>query len=179
MSATQKLTKKQKKGLAFRERKTGKRQPSTANQREKDGIDDMEDNAVPAMEDQDHIGADGGEAEVEGVDDKKAGKARGHQEGDVGRREEGKVGGKGKSKAKEEDVREPVSVLKKSGKRKREIEGEEEDEEKEKDDTAKKLTKRKKVAGGEQDDKGKQRFILFVGEYHIVSPVKDLCSSLL
>ncbi|KAF8167701.1 hypothetical protein B0H34DRAFT_792396 [Crassisporium funariophilum] len=157
MSATQKLTKKQKKGLAFRERKTtGKRQ-------EKNDLTEMEANAIPTMEDQDLAGDDSNTAEAAGVEDPKKRKERNDESGSKERRKEGKVSSKGKGKAEAEDV--PVSdALVKSTKRKREGEAEQTP-----DANPSKAPKRKKgvngaEAGETKDTKAaKQRFILFVG----------------
>jgi nucleolar protein 6 len=150
MSGTQKLTKKQKKGLAFRERKTGKRHD----------LSEMEANAIPAVEDQDLAGADGDAIEVAGSDYKKAGKAVDNAVGDEGKRKESKVGSKGKGKAERQDVPVPVEVVKKEKKRKREGAQDSEDSQ---------SKKRKRVddndkTPGDLEKAGKQRFILFVGK---------------
>ncbi|KAJ3507180.1 hypothetical protein NLJ89_g6451 [Agrocybe chaxingu] len=175
MSATQKLTKKQKKGLAFRERKSGgKRQPQ--GRKGDNELDEMEANAVPAMEDQDIAAGDGDKAEGTGAEHEKAGKAGWDAQRDEGKRKEGKVGRKGKGKAEAEDVRVSEPVLKKTGKRKRE-DGDEDEGEGEggedgedgagKKKSSKKPAKRKKGseedAGDAKKDTSKQRFLLFVG----------------
>jgi len=60
MSGPAKLTKKQKKGIAFRERKIGKG-------RSKDGAIRSEDNDVPVLEEQDTLDVEGAPMEVEKV----------------------------------------------------------------------------------------------------------------
>ncbi|CAA7265969.1 unnamed protein product [Cyclocybe aegerita] len=169
MSSTQKLTKKQKKGFAFRERKSGsKRQPQGP--RGDDELDEMEANAVPAMEDQDLAVGDGDEAEGARAEREKAGKAGGNAQRDESKRKEGKVGGKGKGKAETENVRVSEPVLKKAGKRKREDGDEGEGGEDGEDDAGKKKSsqkpaKRKKGSeedvGGAKKDINKQRFLLY------------------
>lgn len=150
MSGTQKLTKKQKKGLAFRERKTGKRQGP-------DDLSDMEANAIPVVEDQDLAGADGDEIEVAGDDYKKTGKAVDNAIGDEGKRKESKVGSKGKGKAEKQGVPVPVEVVKK---RKREGLQDSQDSQSKK---RKRMDDNDKTPG-DMEKAGKQRFILFVGE---------------
>ncbi|KAG6821385.1 hypothetical protein H0H93_014182 [Arthromyces matolae] len=59
MSPPAKLTKKQKKGIAFRERKSGKHP--------KDGEPNLEDNAVPIMEDQDAVAREADSVEMEKI----------------------------------------------------------------------------------------------------------------
>lgn len=163
MSNVQKLTKKQKKGLAFREGKAGKRKGN--------GVPDMEDNAVPAMEDQGHAGDDGGAVEIRGDDRQKTGKEVDNKVRDEGKRSDDKTAGKGKGKAAEEDARESAQVVKKevSKKRKRENdesgEGEEGAEDK-KSSSGAKATKKKKGGADAKEEKekpSKQRFILFLG----------------
>jgi nucleolar protein 6 len=169
MSTSQKLTKKQKKGLAFRERKTGKRHGTKRNE-----LDDMEANAVPAMEDAGLAGDDGGQAEAAGDDRPAKGKAGGDKEGGEGQRQEGKVGRKGKGKAAPEDVPIAVEAVKKAAGQKRKREAEEEGaaeggETAAEKGTTKKSTKRKKTDGESKsqpegkDKPAKQRFILFLG----------------
>ena len=153
MSGTQKLTKKQKKGLAFRERKTGKRQ-------DRDDLSEMEANAIPAMEDQDLAGADGGAVEVAGGDYKKTGQAVDNAIRDEGKRKESKVGSKGKGKAERQDVPVPVEVVKKETKRKREGAQDSQDGQSKK---RKRMDDNDKTPG-DLEKAGKQRFILFVGE---------------
>jgi len=158
MSGIQKLTKKQKKGLAFRERKTGKRQRL-------DDLSKMEANAVPVMEDQDFAGADGDTVEVAGDDYKKTGKAVDNTIGDEGKRKESKVGSKGKGKAEKQGVPVPVEVVKKEKKRKAEAETTEGAQ----DGQSGKVAKRKRMddsdkTPGDMEKGGKQRFILFVGK---------------
>jgi len=160
MPNRQKLTKRQKKGLAFRERKTGKRQ-------DRDELSEMEANAIPVVEDQDIAGDDGDTTEVAGDIHKKKGKAVGDAVGDEGKRTESKVGSKGKGKAERQGVPVPVEAVKEK-KRKREAEATEEVQGSQ-DSQPKKAVKRKKVddkvkSTGEMDKAGKQRFLLFVGE---------------
>ncbi|KAF9527745.1 hypothetical protein CPB83DRAFT_814913 [Crepidotus variabilis] len=174
MSIPPKLTKKQKKGLAFRERKGKSTSTSTSSKHStlKKNVSDLDHNAYPAMEDQDLLGLDGGEGEVRGDEDEKQGEeGKDKERNEEERKESGKIG-KGKRKAATEDVHVPVAVLKdgKGKKRKRE-EGEGVEENKETEAGGKKgsnKTKRKKVDGeaadtGDQNDSTKQRFILFVG----------------
>ncbi|KAF4623130.1 hypothetical protein D9613_002167 [Agrocybe pediades] len=171
MSSTQKLTKKQKKGLAFRERKSGKG---------KNGLDDMEANAVPAMEDQDIAGSDSHPVEAPGADHKKKGKEDGNKVGHEGTGKEGKAGGKGKGKAEAGDVSVSVEKVGKGAsakKRKREedddgvaeVEGKGDGKEK-----SKKTSKRKKTGGDKPADgkeaPSKQRFILFLGNLKYTTP---------
>ncbi|KAF8078824.1 hypothetical protein FPV67DRAFT_80879 [Lyophyllum atratum] len=145
MSAPAKLTKKQKKGIAFRERKTGKG-------RSKD--EHLEDNDVPVLEDQDTLDVEGAPVEMEkmvgGKESKPATQVSGSSDPV-----------KGKRKAEKE-----VTAQKK---RKRDADAEVESVE------GKQPTKRKKPmddAGASSEQKkvgpipkseGKQRFILFVG----------------
>jgi len=171
-----KLTKKQKKSLTFRERKSGKRSKTTeapdAAKSFVDGDDElaeMDANALPAMEDQDIAGMEGDSVEVGAVPSKAGGEAaKGVQGGRVVPKKkkvevpvEAKVGeavgkpeprskDKGKGKAKDDTPRDAPQAVKK---RKRD-EDEEEDEKGEE-----KMSKKSK--------KGdiKQRFILFVGMY--------------
>ncbi|KAF9477516.1 hypothetical protein BDN70DRAFT_881077 [Pholiota conissans] len=184
MSTSQKLTKKQKKGLAFRERKSGKRQGCN------NELDDMEANAVPAMEDPDLPGGDGAPAEAAGDDRKAKGKAGGDAQGRAGDRKEGKVGSKGKGKAKAEEVSDAVDVVRKAAtgqKRKREAEDREEGvkakeggENAAEKSSGKKSAKRKKTDGGDKpqpDGKGKpakQRFILFLGNLKYTTPLSAI-----
>lgn len=173
MSTSQKLTKKQKKGLAFRERKTGKRQGTKRNE-----LDDMEANAVPAMEDEGLAGDDGDQTEAAGDDRTAKGKAGGDKEGGEGRSQEGKVGGKGKGKATAENVPVAVEVVKKATGQKRKREAAEEagegGENAAEKSTTKKSTKRKKTDGESKsqpegkDKPAKQRFILFLGMYALI-----------
>lgn len=151
MSGTQKLTKKQKKGLAFRERKTGGKRQG------RHDLSEMEANAIPVVEDQDIAGADGGEIEVARDDHKKTGKAVDNAIGDEGKRKESKVGSKGKGKAERQDVPVPVEVVKK---RKREVAQDSQDSQSKK---RKRVDDNDKTPGA-VEKAGKQRFILFVGE---------------
>ncbi|KAF8202992.1 hypothetical protein BJ912DRAFT_336336 [Pholiota molesta] len=180
MSTSQKLTKKQKKGLAFRERKTGKRHGTKRNE-----LDDMEANAVPAMEDAGLTGDDGDQAEAAGDDRTAKGKAGGDKEGGEGQRQEGKVGRKGKGKAAPEDVPVAVEAVKKATGQKRKREAEEEGaaeggENAAEKGTTKKSTKRKKTDGESKsqpdgkDKPAKQRFILFLGNLKYTTPLSAI-----
>ncbi|KAG6832530.1 hypothetical protein H0H92_000159 [Tricholoma furcatifolium] len=149
MSAPAKLTKKQKKGIAFRERKTGKG-------RSQDAVHQTEDNDVPIVEDQDALALeDNFEKMEDSAEEKKSESTQNASGGD-------KLA-KGKRKADSEG-----KAVEKSKKRKREdaiVDAAESTEERP-------ATKRKKpVAGaGESGDTevatkpkadAKQRFILF------------------
>lgn len=149
MSAPQKLTKKQKKGLAFRERKTGK------NKNVVEGDMDIHDNAIPILENQDLAGLHGAEVEGERVEKKESkSTSSSHQ-----------TSSKGKEKAIEE------SLVGKTKKRKRQAV----DLESEKLETTAEETSQKRRKGGNNimdgppgntqtvQGQGKQRFILFVG----------------
>jgi len=139
MSASTKLTKKQKKGLAFREKKTRKRT----------GKDDLlaEDNAVPVMEDQDALD-EGADTEgkptiyktrstAEIVDDGGKRKAPGEKTTEI-------QGGEGQQKKRKRAATLDAEDVKQTAKRKRNM-----------DDGVEK---------GEKDStKPTQRFILFVG----------------
>ena len=103
MAAATKLTKKQKKALAFRERKGGKGGKDAAS-------NDMEGNELPEMEIQDIVDEQGDEVEDENVDEKK--------EEEVPRSKKAK----GKEKEKERGEEDSVAPQK-SKKRKRENEG--------------------------------------------------------
>lgn len=169
MNSTQKLTKKQKKSLAFRERKTGKGQG-------KNELDDMEANAVPAMEDQDIAGDDSNPPQVPGDGGEEKGKAGNDAVRHEGKRKEGKLGGKGKGKAEKEDVPVAVEKLNSSKKRKRDAEEDEskqEDEDTTAEQSSKKTSKRKKTGDEKQAStkEGKQRYILFLGKEHLTSNI--------
>ncbi|KAF7979390.1 hypothetical protein HWV62_42488 [Athelia sp. TMB] len=141
-----KLTKKQKKGLAFRERKQGK-QPKDRSKHGQSN-DDLAVLEVPIEENQDLASLEVPDLEVQGLADAPSGIVKAD-------------GGKGKSKAPDTG---DEKVSGKSKKRKRE-EGEASGSQSEKP----KSKKKKGVSGaaaGEAavtEDKGKQRFILFVG----------------
>ncbi|TFK30845.1 RNA binding protein [Coprinopsis marcescibilis] len=162
-STTQKLTKKQKKSLAFRDRKPGKKDSSTTATKNAERGFDLEVNAVPAMEDQDVVGLQCDTVEVPGNKDKEKGKVVA---------ENGSKGDKGKGKQKVE-VREgqagSVGAAVANGKAKKRKRSEEEDGEEQVDavegEAKKKKKKAKKVEGEDKDnEKDKaQRFILFVG----------------
>lgn len=96
MSAAPKLTKKQKKGLAFRERKTGKGKGEN-------GLAHSEDNDVPVLEDQDAFDAEGPSMAVEAVVEKKAKKlpsAGKEKEKSSGKRKAEEEGGEKSKKRK-------------------------------------------------------------------------------
>ncbi|SJL06302.1 uncharacterized protein ARMOST_09638 [Armillaria ostoyae] len=99
MSTPQKLTKKQKKAIAFRERKSGKNVDGHAHS--------MEADDVPVMELQDDVDGSGNQVEDEGVGEEKSKKAS----------------SKGKAKAKDGDGEGEARDTKK---RKREMEDDEE-----------------------------------------------------
>ncbi|KAF8973613.1 hypothetical protein BDZ97DRAFT_1647687 [Flammula alnicola] len=178
MSATQKLTKKQKKGLAFRERKSGKQQ-------RRDELSAMETNAVPAVEDQDITGHHSDTVEIGGDVRQTKGNAVDDTIGSKGQPKEGKVGGKGKGKAKTEDVPVAVEVVRKaSKKRKREeeaaeaakgVEGVAEENPTKKSAKRKKVGEETKAKAGESTEKSsKQRFILFLGNLKYTTPLEAI-----
>ncbi|KAG6911596.1 hypothetical protein DXG01_011899 [Tephrocybe rancida] len=153
MSTPAKLTKKQKKGIAFRERKTGKG-------RSKDGAHHSEDNDLPVMEDQDAPLLEGASVEVEAVvagkKPKPAPKVPGGDNQAKGKRKadaEDTDAGKPKKRKREDAVdvsdAEPTDD-KPTAKRKKPVAG------------AGEPSQDKKVAAKPKAD-GKQRFILFVG----------------
>lgn len=156
MSTTQKLTKKQKKGLAFRERQSSKRKPGDAT------IADMDDNAVPIMEDQDLATISGDGLQIEG-DPKQTKSTTSTGEVEKG---SGQSEGKGKEKRKQESGLDVES----NGPRKRKRESEVDVEE-----VKKSAVVKRKKSGDEESGEGvgkdvgsttaqqKQRFILFVG----------------
>ncbi|TFK36909.1 hypothetical protein BDQ12DRAFT_686073 [Crucibulum laeve] len=155
MSANKKLTKKQKKAVAFRERKTGKRKGD-------DGIMEMEmeDNSVPVMEDQILASMSGSGVEVDDV------AAEASKSGE-GSKKTGSGKGKGKSKAGEGGLEDAAA---KSKKRKRDSEvADVEDSALGKKTKSSKRKKSDKVESSKDDDSEKdktsmkQRFILFVG----------------
>ena len=141
MSASTKLTKKQKKGLAFREKKTRKRKGE-------DGL--AEDNAVPISEDQDALDEPEGADTVEG----KATIHKTHSKAETVKASEKRKtagekmteiqGGEGQQKKRKRAATLDAEEVKQTAKRKRKMDdGVEVDE---KDST-----------------KPTQRFILFVG----------------
>jgi len=169
---TQKLTKKQKKSLAFRDRKSGKKASSSA-KNDGDGALDMDDNAVPVSEDQDLAAMD-----VDVVEPA-AGKGKGKSGAAAPEKEKNSASAKGKGKGKAAeastgpaDSGEPAKAGK-SKKRKRE--DEEEGEGAAEGATVKKKKAKKAKEGGdkpgEETAEGKkkeaanknQRFILFLG----------------
>ncbi len=160
MSTAQKLTKKQKKGAAFRERKSGKRRNESS----------MEANAIPAMEDEDIAGDAGDPHQGAGDNDKKKGKAGDHARGGEDKHHESKDGGKGKGKAKAEDVPVVVEVDKKGAKKRKREENEAGEEGSAEKISPKKTAKRKKTDGKDttkpeekKEKPSKQRFLLFLG----------------
>lgn len=158
MSATVKLTKKQKKGIAFRERKTGARRSKDGN-----GTHNSEDNDVPIMEDQDALAAEGAPMEMEEADQGKKSKSASKVS-----RDDDRAKGKHKATADEEGDTD-TERSGKTKKRKRQ------DADVDVPDVAadeKPVAKRKKSVeeAGESGQntkvaaKSKQRFILFLGE---------------
>ncbi|KAF5385173.1 hypothetical protein D9615_001345 [Tricholomella constricta] len=149
MSTPAKLTKKQKKGIAFRERKTGKG-------RSKDGVARSENDDVPVMEDQDTLGGDGAPLEMEKLERRKAKPptqvSGSSDQGKSKRKAEEEA--KDKPKKRKRDADAAVEVVdseegRQVAKRKKTM-----------DDAGKPGEKR--IAGTPKPD-GKQRFILFVG----------------
>lgn len=155
MSAPQKLTKKQKKGVAFRERKQGKRTKVP----QEDAGDDLD---VPVAEDQDLAGIQVGNVE--------AAEAVGNGKNRSARKDEDK--GKNKEGAKSEAADVVVESSEGKKKRKREVVTEDKGNE---EDKPKRKRKKGAVSDGEGSgnapadgkktvsSEGKQRFILFVG----------------
>jgi hypothetical protein len=159
MSSPPRLTKKQKKAVAFRERKTGK-----GNSREQD-----DDNDIPILEDQDMVDADVTQTEVQPMVVEKKKKKPETNETELSGKSKDK--GKGKGKA-ESDGGE--GLVGKAKKRKRDVDVDM-DEALEKPEGGRKTTKRTKTMDnaegyGTEKVKGKakpqikQRFILFVGK---------------
>jgi len=167
MSEVQKLTKKQKKGLAFRDRKTGgtstssttpavTKKTTTKSGRRKDALAEMEDRAIPVMEEQDSAGGDGDSTQDAGDERKTDGK-----KGDDGERVEAggeqsgrERKGKGKGETGTLSVVEPVVNKKKRKKVDEDEDGGEDGANEEKKADAQKPSKRTKVD---------QRFLLFIG----------------
>jgi len=170
MSTTQKLTKKQKKGLAFRERQSTKRKHGDAT------IADMDDNAVPIMEDQDLATISCDRSQVEGdAKQTKSTTSTGEIEKGSGQSE-----GKGKEKGKQESGLDVESNRPRKRKRENEVDVEEEDVPK-KSAVMKRIKSRDEGSGeGVEKDAGsttaqqKQRFILFVGARVIPKNVHGL-----
>lgn len=165
MTAMPKLTKKQKKSLAFRDRKTGKRQHPNDEKQKRNEHDSMEGDAYPALAGQDIFGLDSSEDQAEGNAHEEDGATVGYEEGDAVQRKKGKVGKQGKGKTENEDVPLSVAVLK-GKKRKREDE----------DDrevgvaqggvkNAKQMDSGKVLDNENKKDNTRQKFILFIGEY--------------
>jgi hypothetical protein len=154
MSNPPKLTKKQKKSLAFRERTIGKRHS-------KNGVIEMETTAVPVMEDQDIASM-----HRDTLEDMGSQKKRKEGNEKVRLPNQGRVTNKGKGEEKEkaeetegEDVSVSVEVVK-ATKRKRTHE----DQARE-DQTSEPQSIKRKKGTSETKEKtaAKQRFILFVG----------------
>ena len=150
------FTKKQKKGLAFRERQSSKRKPGDAT------IADMDDNAVPIVEDQDLATISGDGLQIEGDSDQtKSTTSTGEIEKGSGQSE-----GKGKEKRKQESRLDVESKGSRKRKRENEVDVEE---------VKKSVVVKRKKSGDEESGEGvekdvgstaaqqKQRFILFVG----------------
>ncbi|GLB35953.1 putative RNA recognition motif containing protein [Lyophyllum shimeji] len=158
MSVPAKLTKKQKKGIAFRERKAGKG-------RSKHGAVHSEDNDVPVLEEQDTLDFGDASVEMENV-------VKGKKSNPATQVSGSSNPVKGKQKADEE--------IGKSKKRKRDAR-EEQDEEVDVTGEGKPSAKRKKSVGeaegaGEEvaptpKSEGKQRYILFVGNLKYTTSV--------
>ncbi|RXW22594.1 hypothetical protein EST38_g3285 [Candolleomyces aberdarensis] len=168
---SQKLTKKQKKSLAFRERKTGKQSrdtkstgnPSTNEDEDEYGLAEVDVNAIPAMEDEVLPGVAGGSVQVEGV--------LGEEKGKQGKAKRDK-GDKSKGKRPNQDGAEAVGVAAQAGKgQKRKREADEAEVDGAGVGDGEKGRKRKKAAKKEEEDgegegernRAKQKFILFVG----------------
>ena len=150
MFAPQKLTKKQRKGLAFRERTTGKRHL-------KNGLIEMENTAVPIMEDQDIASAHCDTLQVE----------KKQREVDKSARVSDKQGrvastSKGTGGAEEKDVSASVEVVKTTKRKRAHEDGVEEDHTLE--FQSRKVLKKKKDSDVKKTAV-KQRFILFVGSH--------------
>ncbi|KAJ8083778.1 hypothetical protein PM082_002544 [Marasmius tenuissimus] len=149
MAAATKLTKKQKKALAFRERKSGKGgKDATSN--------DMEGNELPEMDVQDIVDEQGDQVEDGKLDEKK--------EEEIPRSKKAK----GKEKAKENDQGTEEGVAsQKSKKRKRESEGDVETKVTTEDAKA---SKRRKTEGD------KERLILFLGNLKYTTSQESITS---
>lgn len=151
-----KLTKKQKKGLAFRQRTTGKR-------RSRNELMEMETAAIPTMEDQDIASI-----QSDTLQDQKK-----RREGDETVRvsdqdKQGRVARKGKRTAEENNILVSVEVVK-TIKRKRASSEEGAQEDQTSESQSRKVLKRKRNNDVTQSSETngkiavKQRFILFVG----------------
>ncbi|EEB91914.1 hypothetical protein MPER_09654 [Moniliophthora perniciosa FA553] len=140
MSSTRKLTKKQKKALAFRERQTGRSAKNVS--------DDMEGNEVPTMENQDMLGLQGDE-----VEDQAMGEV---QEGPKETKKSNVIPGSTEGKAKEkEGIDERISSS--SGPKKRKRENGKEPGEKEKVERLDQQEPKRRKTGED-----KPRYILFL-----------------
>ena len=156
MATTPKLTKKQKKSLAFRDRKTSKRQYPN-DQKKINEHNSMEGDGHPALEGQDIFGLGCSKDQAERDANEEDGATVGYEEGDAVQHKKGKVSKQSKGETENENVPLSVAVLK-GKKRKREVED---------DGEVAKNAKQMSSAGKEPDDENKtrQKFILFVGEY--------------
>lgn len=169
------LTKKQKKGLAFRQRTTGKR-------RSKNELMEMESAAVPTMEDQD----------IASIQSDRLQDQKKRREGDEtvrvsGEDKQGRVASNGKRTAEENKNNVLVSVeVVRTIKRKRASDEDGAQEDQTSDSQSRKVLKRKKNNDVTQssETKGKtavkQRYILFVGSSLSCSPqwikIESKCS---
>lgn len=158
MPPLQKLTKKQKKTLAFRGRTTGKRNS-------RNGQIEMETTAVPIMEDQDIASMHRDTMEHPVIQNKKKCK-EGDETGQVfDDGKQGRIEGKGNGRAEEKDVSVSMEVVKTTKRKRGGENGEQEDQISE----SRKVLKRKKgndvTQSSETKEKIKQRFILFVGSH--------------
>jgi len=165
-----KLTKKQKKSLAFRGRTTGKRHV-------RNGLIEMETTAVPVMEDQDIASMHSGALEDTGNEDKKKRK----EVADTVRvsdQDKGKVASKGKGRTEEKDVSVSVEVVKTTKRKRTREDGAQEDQTSE--FQSRKVLKRKKGSDVTQSSETgektavKQRFILFVGSHFFNALLNEL-----
>ncbi|KAI3622492.1 rna binding protein [Moniliophthora roreri] len=151
MSSTRKLTKKQKKAFAFRERKTGKSAKNVSN--------DMEGNEVPTMENQDMLDLQGDKVEDQAMG--------GVQEGPKETKKSNVISGSGEGRAKEKvDIDERITASSRPKKRKRENEKESGEETVESLDQQK--SKRRKM------DEDKPRYILFLGNLKYTTSVESI-----
>ena len=166
MSTAQKLTKKQKKSLAFRERKGSTSKRQQGKQRHKNELISMDCNSIPVMEGESVLACDGCAVEGQGDTYQEDGKARDDEEGhevELKKR-------KGSSRcAEKEDVRLSHTVLK--GKKRKREDGESSGGLGEAEEEA--ARKRRRSVEGEADDEekkdnSKQRFILFIGRLTIL-----------
>lgn len=158
MASTQppKLTKKQKKGIAFRERRTGK-----GKGKDDPSASEILSHEVPIAEDQDMAEMEDNQVEFEKVESKKGGN---------------KDKGKGTGRSKGDENTEQVGVeldsksVGKPKKRKRSEEGQADEDESAKPKQKKKKGDVDQVANSKKGQAtDKQRFILFVGTRKIIA----------